>query len=123
MFTLFVGPGRLLTREALARASGIPASSLKEYAGGAAMPLHVALTLSHYLPGEALAMLTEVAGVRLVPIETAETNWNALAANAADLTSEICTAQSDGVIDHQENARLKRKVRELIARCEGAVGR
>ena len=28
MFTLFVGPGRLLTRESLARASGIPASSL-----------------------------------------------------------------------------------------------
>lgn len=121
MFQLFVGPGLTVTREALARASGIPASSLREYANGAAMPLHVALTLSRFLPGEATALLTEPAGMRLVPIEADATNWDALAAEASGLVTEVCVARSDGVVDHVESAQLRRKVRQLIAKCEGAV--
>ena len=121
MFRLFVGPGLHVTREALSRASGVPASSLKDYAGGAAMPLHVALTLSRFLPAEALALLTEPAGMRLVPIEADETNWDALAAEASGLVTEVCVARSDGVVDHVESAKLRRRVRKLIASCEGAV--
>lgn len=121
MFTLFVGPGRLLTREALARASGIPASSLAEYAKGAAMPAHVLLALSGFLPIEALNMVTEVGGVHLVKVETSRASWDSLAATAARLTADICEASADGRIDHVERERLKSHARRVIADLQSVV--
>lgn len=115
MFAMFVGQGLTVTRAALARASGIPESTLKSYAGGAAMPLHAALTLNKFLPAEAMQMVTETAGVRFTTIETSETDWDEIASESAGLTFEICEARKDGKIDHVEEARLKRRARALIA--------
>ena len=121
MFAMFVGPGLFTTRAALAVASGVPASSLKEYATGAAMPLHVALTLSRVLPAEAINMLTEPAGKRLVNAEASDTNWDALACAAAGLVGEVCDARKDGKIDHVEDAKLRQRTRALIAEAQSAV--
>lgn len=115
MFQLFVGPGRYTTRAALFRASGIPESTLKSYADGAAMPFHAVLVLRNFLPAEAINMLSEVGGVRLVAIEHEATNWDAVAAEAAGLTFEICEARKDGQIDHVERAQLRRRARGLAA--------
>jgi hypothetical protein len=115
MFSMFVGQGLTVTRAALARASGIPESTLKSYAGGAAMPFHAALVLNKFLPAEAMQMVTETAGVRFTTIETSETNWDEIASESAGLTFEICEARRDGRIDHVEEARLKRRARALIA--------
>jgi hypothetical protein len=121
MFTMFVGPGLLMTRAALVRASGIPEGTLREWANGAAMPFHGVMTLSKFLPGEAINMLTEPAGKRLVDAETTDTNWDALACSAAALVGEVCEARRDGNINHVEDARLKERTRALIAEAQGAV--
>lgn len=121
MFAMFVGQGRTVTRAALSRASGIPESTLKSYAAGAAMPFAAGLTLAKFLPSEAIGMLTEVVGLRLTPIEAIETNWDAIAADAAGLTFEICEARKDGNIDHIERARLKSRGRQVIARLSDAI--
>jgi hypothetical protein len=115
MFAMFVGPGLFTTRAALSKASRIPESTLKSYAAGAAMPLHAALTLRRVLPGEALNMLTEPGDARFVAIEQNETNWDAIAADAAGLVGEVCDARRDGKIDHVEDAKLRRRARALIA--------
>lgn len=121
MFGSFVGPGLYTTRAALFRASGIPESTLKSYADGTAMPFHAVLVLRRFLPAEAINMLSEAGGVRLVPIEQEETNWDAIAADAAGLTFEICEARKDGTIDHVERAQLRRKARPLVARLAEAI--
>jgi hypothetical protein len=115
MFAMFVGPSLYTNRAALSRASRVPESSLREYAKGAAMPLHVVLTLRRYLPPEAINMLTEPGGARLVSIEASKANWDAIGCTAAGLVSEICQARADGIIDHQEDAQLRRRTRALIA--------
>lgn len=121
MFAMFVGPGLFTTRAALAAASKIPDSTLKNWAGGAAMPLHAVLQLRKYLPAAAIDMLTEPAGVRFADIETTDASWDAIAADAAGLVSEVCEARRDGKIDHTEEARLRRRARGLIAELSDAV--
>ncbi|MDQ2762680.1 MAG: hypothetical protein M3Y22_04075 [Pseudomonadota bacterium] len=115
MFSMFVGQGLRTTRAALAAASKIPESTLKSWANGAAMPLHSVLHLRKFLPAEAINMMTEPGGVRFSAIEVAETNWDAIAADAAGLVGEVCDARRDGVIDHIEDARLRRRARQLVA--------
>lgn len=122
MFAMFVGPGRFTTRAALSAASKIPESTLKSYAGGAAMPLHAALALSHFLPGEALNMLTEPAGKRLVDVERSAADWDGTAAEAAGLVADVCEARRDGRIDHIEDRRLKTRARRLIAELSEIAG-
>lgn len=122
MFSMFVGPGLYTTRAALSRATGLPESTLKEWAGGAAMPFHGGLTLSRFLPGEALNMVTEPAGKRLVDAERAETSWDKLACGTARLAASICEARDDGTISHGERANLTRQTRALIAHAEAMVG-
>lgn len=118
MFASFVGPGRYTTRAALAAASGIPEASLREYAGGAAMPLFVLLAIRPHLPAAAINMMTEVGGVRFVDAERNATNWDHVASAAAGLTSEICAARADGHVDHVEAVGLKRRVRDVIAELQ-----
>lgn len=123
MFAMFVGQGMFVTRAALSRASGIPESTLREWAGGAAIPLHGVLTLNKFLPGEAIQMLTEHAGVRLVPVEAKESTWDEIAAEGALLTFEICEARKDGVIDHREDASLRSRARRVVASLTDLIGR
>jgi hypothetical protein len=124
VFSMFVGagPAKRMTFGALAAATGISKSSLADYANGVAMPLHNLLRLVPALPKEAADMLIAPSGKRFADIETADANWDKIAAEAAGLVSEVCTARSDGVIDHQEEARLKKMTRKLIADALGAVG-
>lgn len=123
MFAMFVGedPRTQVTRAALAAASGIPASTLKSWATGTAMPVHGLLTLRKFLPPEAINMITEVGGARLVTISTRETNWDQIAAGAAGLVGEVCEARKDGTIDHVEDDKLKRRTRALIAELSEVV--
>ncbi len=121
MFAAFVGQGRFTTRAALSAASRIPESTLRSYAGGAAMPFHAVLALRPCLPAEAINMLAEPGGARLVDIETSDANWNAVAAGAAGLTYEICEAQRDGQVDHVERARLKNRARSLVAELSDII--
>lgn len=122
MFAMFVGPALFTTRAALAAASKVPESTLRSYAAGAAMPLAMALHLRKFLPLEAINMMTEPAGVRLASIEQASSNWDVAAAEAASLVADVCGARSDGVIDHREDADLRRKARHLIAELTEIAG-
>ncbi len=116
MFAMFVGRGCHVTRAALEAASGISESTLRSWAEGAAIPLHGVLLLAQHLPAEAIDMLFEPAGMRLIEREKTETNWDDLAATASVFTADICDARADGVIDHEENARLRRGARHLAAK-------
>jgi hypothetical protein len=120
MFAMFVGPGLYTTRAALAAASGISTSTLKDWAHGVTMPLHGALALARFLPREAMNMLTEPAGLRLADIETSRANWDAVAASAG-LVAEVCEARSDGTIDHVETERLRHRTRHVIAELSAAA--
>ena len=128
MFRLFVGQGQHIGYAALSAATAIdgsdpiPKTTLQSYAAGVTMPLTAVLKLSRVLPAEAINMLTERAGKRLVDAEATDTNWDLVAAEAADLVSEVCTARIDGIIDHVEDARLRAKTRKLIADAQGAIG-
>ena len=116
MLRMFVGEGCYTTRAALARASGIPAPTLKSYAAGAAMPFHTVLALTKFLPREAINMLTEPAGVRLVDVQQSEDGcWDEAAALTAGLVAEICVARSDGIINHTERASLRARARTVTA--------
>jgi hypothetical protein len=121
MFAMFVGPGLLMTRAALAKASRISESTLKSWAGGAAMPLHAVLTLRKFLPAEAIHMMTEPGGARFTDLQASAANWDAIAADTASLTFEICEARKDGNIDHIEKARLRRHARTLVAELTDAI--
>ncbi len=121
MFAMFVGEGRRITRAALSAASRIPTSTLKSWAAGAAMPVHGLLTLRKFLPPEAIDMITEAGGARMVGITKTETNWDQIAAGAAGLVGEVCEARKDGVIDHVEDGKLKSRTRALIAELAEAV--
>lgn len=121
MFEMFVGPGRYTTRAALSAASKVPESTLKSYANGAAMPLHAVLAIRPHLPAAAVHMITEPGMVRFMEVEAVETDWDAIAADAAGLVGEICEARRDGHIDHVERARLKRRGRDLLAQLADAV--
>lgn len=121
MFGMFVGPGLHTTRAALSAASKIPESTLRDWAHGAAMPLHGALVLSKFLPAAAINMLTELADKRLIDTEAAQSNWDGFAAKTAGLTAEICEARSDGVITPSERERLRKRTREVIAEAQGLV--
>lgn len=121
MFASFVGPGRYTTRAALSAASRVPESTLKSYAAGAAMPLHAVLAIRPHLPGAAINMMTEPGGVRFACADAQEANWDAIAATAAGFVAEVCDARKDGTIDHVERARLRGKVRHLIAEAASAV--
>jgi hypothetical protein len=121
MFVSFVGHGRHTTFAALEAASGYPESTLRGYAGGAAMPVSALLALSDHLPRAAINMITEVGGKRLTDAEKSETNWDSLAAKTAGMTSAICEARADGQIDHVEKAILKQTGRELLAELAHAV--
>jgi hypothetical protein len=122
MFILFVGPGRFVTRAALSSASGVPESTLREWANGAAIPLHGALALARCLPGEAINMVFEPAGLRLVDDQADKTaSWDAVAASAAGLTAEICEARRDGSISPSEDNSLQRRTRAMIAEAMAMV--
>lgn len=122
VFRMFVGPQLRITRNALAAATGIPASTLAEYAAGVAIPLHNLLRLVPALPKEAADMLIAPSGKRFVDIHASDSNWDIIAAEASGLVSEVCSARASGNIDHQEDARLKGMTRKLIADALGAVG-
>lgn len=121
MFASFVGKGCHTTRAALSAASKIPESTLREWAAGASMGIAGLLTLRRHLPAAAINMLTEPGDARLVSIEQADTNWDAIAAGAAGLTFEICEARKDGNVDHVEKARLKHRVRGLVAELSDVI--
>lgn len=121
MFSMFVGPGTPMTRAALSVRTGIPESTLKSYANGAAMPLHVALVLRKFLPREAMNMLTEPGDVRFALIEQSAACWDGIAAAASGLVAEVCVARSDGKIDHVEAAKLRTRARAVIAQLSDAV--
>jgi len=121
MFGLFVGPQLFVTRAALAAATGIPASTLQDWAQGVTMPLWGALALARALPREAINMLTEPVGFRLADSDPGAACWDGLAAEAANLTADICEAQRDGHIDHREEARLRQRARTLIADAQAVV--
>lgn len=121
MFASFVGKGCHTTRSALAAASKVPESTLREWAAGASMGIAGLLTLRRHLPAAAINMLTEPGDARLVGIEQTETNWDAIAAGAAGLTFEICEARKDGTVDHVEKARLKHRVRGLVAELSDVI--
>jgi len=120
MFAMFVGQGKRVTREALFNATGIPKQSLANYAHGAAMPFDVARRICKVLP-EAINMLLEPDGLRIVPIEVEDTNWHEVGSHAAHLTYEILNATKDGAVDHVEKARLQNEARELTAKLSAAV--
>lgn len=115
MFAMFVGDGLFTSRAALSRASGIPTSTLKSYAAGAAMPFHTVLALAKFLPREAINMLSEPAGMRLVDVQQTDACWDEAAALTAGLVAEICVARSDGVINHIERASLRARARTVTA--------
>ena len=115
MFASFVGPGLFITRAALAAASCVPASNLREYAGGASIPLHAVLSIAPHLPRAAIDLLFSPARMRLADVEKHATNWDALAADVIGLAGEICEARADGIIDHREAASLRRRSRGLSA--------
>lgn len=119
MFAAFVGPQKRFTYAELAAASGVSKSSLGDYAAGVQMPLHVALRLIPVLPLEAANMLLRQSGYRLAPIEPDEDDWHGLGAEASMLTFEIFEAEKDGIINHSEKARLRKRARSLIAKAEG----
>jgi hypothetical protein len=122
MFAMFVGPGLYTTRAALAEASRIPASTLKEWAGGSAMPFHGAMLLAKFLPREAINMICEPAGMRLADASGEDQgNWDLVAASAAGFTAEVCAARSDGRITPSEDARLRKIARKLIADAQTVV--
>ena len=121
MFGMFVGRGLHTTRAALSVASKIPESTLREWAGGAAISIAGLLTLRRFLPAQAINMLTEPGEARLVDAETTEANWDAIAAGAASLTFEICDARKDGTVDHVERARLRQHARGLIAELTDVI--
>lgn len=121
MFGLFVGPRLFVTRAALAAATGIPTSTLQDWAQGVTAPLWGVLALARVLPREAINMLTEPAGFRLTDCDPGLACWDGLAAEAAGLTSDICEARRDGRIDHREEARLRKRARALIADAQAVV--
>ena len=123
MFAQFVGdndPAKI-TRVALSRLSGFPASTLQGWAGGVTMPHYAVLILSQHLPAQAINLLFEPVGKRLVDAESAPADWDGLAARAAGFTAEICEARRDGKIDHIESARLRKSGRALIAETQAIV--
>jgi hypothetical protein len=121
MFAMFVGPGLLTTRAALSAASGVPDSTLKSWAAGAAMPFHGVLTLRRYLPAAAINMLSEPGGARLVDFEKSKADWDAIAADASGLVSDVCEARRDGIINHVEDARLRGRARALVAELSEVI--
>lgn len=121
MFAMFVGVGLFTTRAALSRASGIPESTLREWANGAAMPFHGALILSKYLPLEAINMIAEPGGKRFADALSAASNWDSVAAAFSDMVASICKARSDGRIDHVEDAELRTFLRVAIGEASRAI--
>lgn len=121
MFAMFVGLGLYTTRAALSAASKIPTSTLKDWANGSAIPFHGVMRLRRYLPPEAINMLTEPAGARIVDTEGGDANWDEVAASAAGLAAEICVARADGNLTPSERAALKRRAREVVADVQAAV--
>ncbi len=115
MFSMFVGPGCFTTMAALSRASGIPLSTLRSYAAGTVLPFHTVLTLSKFLPREAINQLGEPANIRLVDIQTTDGCWDEAAAAASGLVAEVCVARMDNHIDHVERSRLRGRAREVVA--------
>jgi hypothetical protein len=116
VFRMFVGQGRRISYAALVEATGVPLTSLKGYAGGVAMPLHVALRLIPALPREAANMLVEPCGHKLVPFDAADKDWLSLAEKSASFAAKVIRYQAtNGHIDHAEDADLLRDARELAA--------
>lgn len=121
IFRLYVGPGRRFSWGALSDATATSQSTLKSYANGVQMPLHVALRLIAVLPPEAGNMLIESCGYRLAPIDADADDWAGVGAEASMLTFEIFEAEQDGRIDHVEREKLRRRGRSLIAKVEGML--
>lgn len=122
MFAMFVGPGLFTTRAALASASRIPASTLKEWAAGSAMPFHGAMLLAKFLPRDAINMIFEPADMRLADADGEDSGtWDAVAASAAGFAAEVCEARSDGRITPSEDAALRKRVRRMIADAQSMV--
>lgn len=122
MFAMFVGQGLTTTRAALSAASKVPESTLKSWAGGAAMPFWAVLHLRRFLPAVAINMLAEPGGARIADVEASVANWDAIAADTASLTFEICEARKDGTIDHVEKAKLKNHARRVVAELVDVIG-
>lgn len=119
LFRLYVGPSRRFSWGDLSAATLIPVSTLKSYANGVAMPLHVALRLIAVLPPEAGNRLLRPSGYRLAPIEPEDDDWAGIGAEASMLTFEIFEAKSDGFVDHREREKLKRRAASLSAKLDG----
>lgn len=111
----------------LAKATGTPEDTLRSYKPlpsreASAMPLQVFIKLAR-IPGlsDLCSMLIEDSGHSLAAIEPKDTGWDVVAAEAAQLTAEICTARADGRIDHVEDAKLRSRSRKLIAEMQSAI--
>lgn len=116
MFDMFVGPGLHVTRAALAAASGVPASTLRDLAAGSAITVAQLMALRRFLPPEAINMITEPGGAHVIDTQADASTWDEVAADAAGLLSDVMEAKRDGVVDHAEAARLRRRTREFIAK-------
>jgi len=118
MFAMFVGPGLHVTRAALAAASGVPASTLRDLAAGSAITVAQLMALRRFLPPEAINMVTEPGGAHIIDTASDNACWDEVAANAAALLSDVMDAKRDGVVDHIEESRLRKRTREFIAKTQ-----
>lgn len=116
MFAMFVGPGLHVTRAALAAASGVPASTLRDLAAGSAITVAQLMALRRFLPPEAINMVTEPGGAHVIDTAADTACWDEVAADAAGLLSDIMDAKRDGVVCHMEDARLRKRTRSFIAK-------
>ncbi len=116
MFSMFVGPHLHVTRAALAAASGVPASTLRDLAGGSAITVAQLMALRRFLPPEAINMITEPGGAHVIDTQADMASWDEVAADAASLLSEVMEAKRDGVVDHVEDSRLRQRTRAFIAK-------
>lgn len=116
MFAMFVGPGLHVTRAALAAASGVPASTLRDLAGGSAITVAQLMALRRFLPPEAINMITEPGGAHVIDTQADASCWDDVAADAAGVLSDIMEAKRDGIVDHVEDKRLRQRTRAFIAR-------
>lgn len=107
----------------LAADSGVPETTIRSYAKGVnGFGWDHAKSLIRALPADLGSLLIEDTGYRLTPLEHGEDEgWDAIGAEASQLTHEIFEARKDRRITPREDAKLKDRTRQLIAKAQRAV--
>jgi transcriptional regulator with XRE-family HTH domain len=107
----------------LAADSGIPESTIRSYSKGVnGLGWAHAKSLMRVLPADLGSLLIEETGYCLAPIDGGEDEgWDAIGAEASQLTHEIFEARKDRRITPREDAKLKDRTRQLIAKAQRAV--